>query len=768
MLKYNKTFYRIFTSYLIVLVIPMTVLGIVNYNQALDAMEDKIQKDSIAALKQSSYIVDTSIDNLYKLSSELSLNQRIYDFLYTRPETIPELNLLARKIMSDLRGYCILNDFIGDIYIYSKINGVIVSPTGLYTPDIFFSSIYIDEKSGIDYSQRLNSIGKSSFREFKPVKILSNHGHAIEKILYRDSLPNIRDNLGCVMVFMNKAHYTAAFSDVIKGNNVNSYILNEDLQVIISRSSREYDDLLGTNLDSHSGASTISTPDGKALKVHTSSLKNKWKYVSIIPYDAFTKEINRLKLSTIFIISIFVCIAFFISLFAANKNYKPLKNIISFIKTTYDYEDYEGDDYKIISNILESSYKEMESNREVIKNHIPLIRESYLYKLLKGSSEINIKGKDTRENAPLNSLLDIDLNFPNSIVVLFHIIETEEDNQPAQRELYKLALRTAIQDFVADNGRAYAVELDYDNIACIYNSDREEADRAEKDVLALIIKIKEYLENKLDIILYAGIGSAYGGYDNLTKTYEEAEEGLSYALLMNEEIIFYKDILKSNSHFFAFSVQKELQLINYIKCGKQEEALAIISDVYTENCNNKDLTCDMMRFFIYDLYCSIIKAAGESKIRNNELIIDRIKELHNPSMISKDMSFFLLDIKRMVIYTCKLVNDQRKNTSSQLKNNIIQYIEKNFLDNQLSLDSLAEEFNITPQYLSRFFGENFNMNYVDYVNSKRVEKAKEFLNNKEKVKDVAIKSGFNNSGTFINVFKKHIGVTPGEYRQLER
>ena len=738
----------------------MAILGIVNYYQTLQIIEEKIERGSMADLKQSSYIVDSFVDKLYKLSSELSLNQRVDDFLNTNLENARDLNLVAREVMLDLRGYTILYDFIGDVYVYSIINNVIVSPTGLYTPDIFFKSVYVDTYDQTDYDEWLDFIGQPKLRNFKTVAIASNHRGTTEKILFMDSLPNARENFGLVMLFMNKEKYIEAFSNVIKDYNGNCYILDERDQVIISDGSQRYDDSLVTNLKSNSAATTIFTPSGKALMVHISSSNNKWKYVSIIPYGAFTKEINSLKISTISIISIFVGIAFLASLFATNKNYKPIKNIISAIKTTYGYGDDELDDYKVISNILESSYEEIELTREMLKNHIPMIRQSHLVKFLMRSREM-----EKNESDSFNTLFDIHLDFAASTVALFSIKRIGKGgDEHTEKELCKIALRTAIEELAGTNCMVYTVELNNDIIACIYGLDDANAVNMEKNIFVLAMKLKEFLENKLDILLYAGIGNTHNGYRDLSSSYGEADEALNYAVLMNEDVMCYKDIQKS-SNLFVFSIQKELQLANYLKSGKQEEAIEIINGLYNENCNNKELPYEMMRFFIYDLYCSIIKVIGELKLDNNETIIDSIKELVNHNIGVKDISFFLLDIKRIVIYTCKTVNDQRKNTSTNLKNKIVDYVDKNFQDCQISLERIADEFSITPQYLSRFFKEHFNTNYVDYVNQMKVESAKKYLLNSEKVKDAAVKSGFNNIGTFINVFKKHTGFTPGEYKE---
>jgi two-component system response regulator YesN len=81
------------------------------------------------------------------------------------------------------------------------------------------------------------------------------------------------------------------------------------------------------------------------------------------------------------------------------------------------------------------------------------------------------------------------------------------------------------------------------------------------------------------------------------------------------------------------------------------------------------------------------------------------------------------------------------------------------------LDIIADNFSITPQYLSKFFKEHIGVNYVEYINSKRIEKAKEYLEKNEFIKDAASKSGFENMGNFIKVFKKLVGVTPSEYKQ---
>jgi two-component system response regulator YesN len=119
----------------------------------------------------------------------------------------------------------------------------------------------------------------------------------------------------------------------------------------------------------------------------------------------------------------------------------------------------------------------------------------------------------------------------------------------------------------------------------------------------------------------------------------------------------------------------------------------------------------------------------------------------------------------MIVKLCDYLDMKKKYNTLDLKDGVTEFIERNLFDNQLSLEFVADNFNITPQYLSKFFKEQVGLNYVEYVNIKKIDKAKEYLINNETVREAANKAGFENMGNFIKVFKKLVGVTPSEYKK---
>jgi AraC-like DNA-binding protein len=94
--------------------------------------------------------------------------------------------------------------------------------------------------------------------------------------------------------------------------------------------------------------------------------------------------------------------------------------------------------------------------------------------------------------------------------------------------------------------------------------------------------------------------------------------------------------------------------------------------------------------------------------------------------------------------------------------------EEVFLDNEISLVSLSKILKITPHHLSQVLNEQLGQNFYDFINSARIERAKEMLLNagfqKLPIIDIAYQVGFNNKTSFNNAFKKYTQVTPTQYK----
>lgn len=91
------------------------------------------------------------------------------------------------------------------------------------------------------------------------------------------------------------------------------------------------------------------------------------------------------------------------------------------------------------------------------------------------------------------------------------------------------------------------------------------------------------------------------------------------------------------------------------------------------------------------------------------------------------------------------------------------YIEIHYAD-PISLKTLAEEFGLTAAYLGRVFKEQTGNTFSRYLNTFRVEKAKELMNRQRiTAKEAGLAVGYSDPNYFYTIFKKVTGISPSDY-----
>lgn len=102
-----------------------------------------------------------------------------------------------------------------------------------------------------------------------------------------------------------------------------------------------------------------------------------------------------------------------------------------------------------------------------------------------------------------------------------------------------------------------------------------------------------------------------------------------------------------------------------------------------------------------------------------------------------------------------------------LMDKVKKYIHENYSDPQLSLSMLAEELCITEVYLSKLFKKATGENFSKYVENCRIKKAKEWIDQGKKIKEVAELVGYNSPQVFRRAWKRYYNHVPSENQAKE-
>ncbi len=141
--------------------------------------------------------------------------------------------------------------------------------------------------------------------------------------------------------------------------------------------------------------------------------------------------------------------------------------------------------------------------------------------------------------------------------------------------------------------------------------------------------------------------------------------------------------------------------------------------------------------------------ADETQSQHSLLIMSKIYELL--AIIVKHC------IKEETVYHIPFSKDQAKAAE------FLEYIEQNYRE-PLSLKKTADYFQYNQSYFSRIFKEMIGVNYYDYVSFVRTHHAAmHLIETHATLTECALSNGFPNIKSFITMFKKQYGCTPGKF-----
>lgn len=113
----------------------------------------------------------------------------------------------------------------------------------------------------------------------------------------------------------------------------------------------------------------------------------------------------------------------------------------------------------------------------------------------------------------------------------------------------------------------------------------------------------------------------------------------------------------------------------------------------------------------------------------------------------------------------------RRSQMRELKTRLetIMVAEQAYLKPNLTLPLLAEAVGCSVNHLSQVINAGFDMSFFDYLNNHRIAHARRMLSelngSSGAVLNIAFSVGFNSNSAFYAAFKKHVGMTPAQYRK---
>jgi len=235
---------------------------------------------------------------------------------------------------------------------------------------------------------------------------------------------------------------------------------------------------------------------------------------------------------------------------------------------------------------------------------------------------------------------------------------------------------------------------------------------------------------------------------------------------LNQKVM-ERNILSNSSNLPVYSMRLERELLKNIREGKTDKAYQTLDDIMLGLLPEHSTRPNYVKARVLELLVLISRALADKGCDVEKLLELNIKYVQEMSTIqlADRLYDWLKDV--LAVYFEHLAKI-RRNRSAKVIEQVIKYMEKEYSKN-LTLDGLAQTFYYSPCYLSHIFKKELGTTVTDYLNQIRVEAAKKILLETDKsVARVAAEVGFNSESYFSRVFKKLVGLPPGEFRQAAK
>lgn len=265
---------------------------------------------------------------------------------------------------------------------------------------------------------------------------------------------------------------------------------------------------------------------------------------------------------------------------------------------------------------------------------------------------------------------------------------------------------------------------------------------------------------KLDLEITIGIGRYCPNVDGARESYRQALKALQVLSVSEFDcpILHYDDILEDHTEGSDHFEKQFLQTFQRsVEAEDASAALLTFENLFSQMCAEVMPDFDEVKNKCISLILSFSKQWGNLE-RNYSESLGEILAAQSPNELrGLCCRYISAAVNQIALSRQKKINRliEKANT----------YMESHYSE-EITLDSIAKEVNLSPYYFSHFYKEETGVNFIDQLLTIRIEKAREFLANTDaSIKDVSRQVGYADPNYFSKLFKKITGVTATEYKE---
>ncbi|HIT85034.1 MAG TPA: helix-turn-helix domain-containing protein [Candidatus Ornithomonoglobus intestinigallinarum] len=745
-IKKPKHIMFILRQILIPLVIIMAAMLIIS---GYSFYHNKTQTQSAAysTLKYYSYHCEANIENVINSVDFLQNDTVFIDTLQGRGKELDSSDLYS--VRSTLSNFADANDVVDSIIIMDPDDNYVITSDGFEDFNGYLAEKYCYSSYNSVFWRSIKFLSNSQHRVYAPTVVVTDSGETknIIPIAFKkldmtnfSSLLVVNVSLSALLN-MDFSHQYMPDADIYILNKMNGNIFSADSfeQSLLADYEPLYNRLItgeetfDFTLKDYGKSSIVAVSDSDSMTGYT--------YFAVIPYRAIYAQQLPFIIIMFVIILLFVLWAYLFALRSARNISRPIEQIADVLQI---------DSNKDLFEDIKTQSSALSSRNSRLSCVLPFALENYLINYLNSN--------ESSDNAEALEFLKESLPFKYDLfkVIVLKIIPTSilyKEYDSDEFSNFKTGFYNIVKESFREKYNCVFLSSEKNSLYIILNFDSESlvsnVEQRINELYTLLSADMEYL------ICYAGVSNSYDGLDGLRKAHTEALQRLHVCTPPGQS-----RTAPANQILFDLSSKEENNLFSKLVSAPEAEVIELLSEINKNNAHIDPRSKKQLYLQILNIVCRVMRLKN-IPLEQNRLDFEVYSEL-----ITKDENEiynYILDL------THRLASAQSSSGTLSGDDKLIRYLNDNFKDPNLSLDSIATEFNTTPSYVSTIVKQKLGIPFSKYVSNLRVTEAMRLLEETNmNITEIITGSGFNSKQAFYRTFKSIAGMPPSEYRDKKR
>lgn len=395
--------------------------------------------------------------------------------------------------------------------------------------------------------------------------------------------------------------------------------------------------------------------------------------------------------------------------------------------------------------------------REYYLKSLPVMQEQFFISLMEGSIPA-----DQVDSYRAN--YQIHLKAPYYCVAVVHAdmpsVTDEKQAFTQETVLLMVSLKKILDENLAKEWKFKSINY-LGNVIVIAMLERPSEVKRYTDLLDKICKMAKRIQ---EVHVTAGIGQACSRLLDLKNSYEGAKNALDYRVMYeSSQAISIEEIDPKAGDGCLHGEQEVQQIIREIKFGEIGDLQKTVSD-FIQKMKGDSFSLQQYRILLMETITEFYKLGSAYQL-NMEIIFDGEKDAYQKALQAESLDSLGQWITECCIRIRSGVRKERTDTTKLLIKKATQYVDENFGDSELSIETICGHLNVSSAYFSTIFKKETGKTFVNYLTELRMDHAVALLNTTEdKTYIIAEKVGYAEPNYFSYVFKKQFGISPSKYR----